>query len=32
MQATEIGDASMAPNDRQVPFVAIAKRSQVFLP
>jgi hypothetical protein len=32
MQATEIGDASMAPNDRQVPFVVLVKRSQVFLP
>ena len=30
MPAAEIGDASIAPDDRQVPFVMIAKRWQVF--
>jgi hypothetical protein len=32
MQAAEIGDASMAPDDHQVPFIVLAKRLQVFLP
>src|SRR5207244_9947088 len=31
MQAAEIGDASIAPDNRQVPFVVIAKRWQGFL-